>query len=57
VLLSVIDDVNDFADEDKLAAYFGMVPRVSNSNELVRHARITKNGPKIGRLVSVGGGL
>jgi transposase len=49
VLLSVIDDVNDFADEDKLAAYFGIVPRVCDSNETVRHGRITKNGSKIGR--------
>lgn len=49
VLLSVIDDVNDFADEDKLAAYFGIVPIVSDSNETVRHGRITKNGSKIGR--------
>lgn len=53
VLLSVIDDVNDFADEDKLAAYFGMVPRVSDSNETVRHGRITKNGSKIGRTTLV----
>jgi transposase len=49
VLLSVIDDVNDFADEDKLAAYFGIVPKVSDSNEKIRHGRITKNGSKIGR--------
>lgn len=53
VLLSVIDDVNDFSDEDKLAAYFGIVPRVSNSNETVRHGRITKNGSKIGRTTLV----
>jgi len=53
VLLSVIDDVNDFADEDKLAAYFGIVPRVSDSNETVRHGRITKNGSKIGRTTLV----
>jgi transposase len=53
VLLSVIDDVNDFADEDKLAAYFGVVPRVSDSNETVRHGRITKNGSKIGRTTLV----
>ena len=53
VLLSVIDDVNDFADEDKLAAYFGMVPRVSDSNETVRHGRITKKGSKIGRTTLV----
>jgi transposase len=30
--LSVIGDINDFADEGKLAAYFGIVPRLSNSN-------------------------
>jgi len=53
VLLSVIGDVNDFADENKLAAYFGIVPRVSDSNEIVRHGRITKNGSKIGRTTLV----
>ena len=53
VLLSVIGDVNDFADENKLAAYFGIVPRVSNSNETVHHGRITKNGSKIGRTTLV----
>jgi hypothetical protein len=26
-------DVNDFTDEDKLASYFGIVPRGSNSNQ------------------------
>lgn len=53
VLLSVIDDVNDFADADKLAAYFGIVPRVSDSNATVHHGRITKNGSKIGRTTLV----
>ena len=33
ILLSIIGDIRDFADEGKLAAYFGIVPRVSNSNE------------------------
>ena len=28
ILLSVIGDVNDFADEGRLASYFGIVPRV-----------------------------
>ena len=32
ILLSVIGDVNDFPDEGRLASYFGIVPRVSNSN-------------------------
>jgi transposase len=49
VLLSVIGDVNDFADSDKLASYFGIVPRVSSSNETDHHGRITKRGSKIGR--------
>lgn len=33
IFLSVIGDVNEFEEEGKLAAYFGLVPRVSNSNE------------------------
>jgi len=53
VLLSVIGDVNDFADEKKLAAYFGIVPRVSDSNGKIYHGRITKNGSKIGRTTLV----
>lgn len=53
VLLSVIGDVNDFADENKLAAYFGIVPRVSDSNGTIHHGRITKNGSKIGRTTLV----
>jgi transposase len=53
VLLSIIGDVGDFADEDKLASYFGMVPRVSDSNATQRHGRITKRGSKLGRLVLV----
>jgi transposase len=53
VLLTIIGDVNDFADENKLAAYFGIVPRVSDSNETVRHGRITKHGSKLGRTTLV----
>ena len=53
VLLSVIGDVNDFADEGKLAAYFGIVPRVSNSNETQHSGRITKRGSKLGRTVLI----
>ncbi|MCP4713381.1 MAG: IS110 family transposase [Planctomycetes bacterium] len=52
-LLSVIGNVKDFADENKLAAYFGIVPRVSDSNETIRHGRITKRGSKIGRTTLV----
>jgi transposase len=53
ILLSVIGDVNDFANEGKLAAYFGIVPRVSNSNETERSGRITKRGTKLGRTTLV----
>ena len=53
ILLSVIGDVKDFADEGKLASYFGIVPRVSNSNETERSGRITKRGSKLGRTTLV----
>jgi transposase len=53
IFLSVIGDVNEFEDEGKLAAYFGLVPRVSNSNETERSGRITKRGSKIGRTALV----
>ncbi len=53
ILLSVIGDINDFADEGKLAAYFGIVPRISNFNETERSGRITKRGSKLGRTALV----
>ena len=53
VLLSVIGSVEDFESESKLAAYFGIVPRVANSNERVNHGRITKRGSKTGRTTLV----
>jgi len=53
ILLSVIGDIHDFAEEGKLAAYFGIVPRVSNSNETERSGRITKRGSKLGRTALV----
>jgi transposase len=53
ILLSVIGEVKDFKTEDKLASYFGIVPKVSNSNERVNHGRITKRGSKMGRTALV----
>jgi len=53
ILLSIIGDIGDFADEGKLAAYFGIVPRISNSNETERSGRITKRGTKLGRTTLV----
>lgn len=52
-LLSTIGNVADFADEGKLAAYFGIVPRVANSNETERSGRITKRGDKLARTTLV----
>ena len=49
ILLSIIGDIADFADEGKLAAYFGIVPRVANSNKTEHSGRITKRGTKLGR--------
>lgn len=53
ILLSIIGDVNDFAEEGKLAAYFGIVPRLSHSNETEHSGRITKRGTKLGRTTLV----
>ena len=56
-LLSVIGNVNDFRSAKQLAAYIGIVPRVSDSNETVHHERITKLGSKIARTTFVQGSL
>jgi transposase len=48
ILLSVIGDVSDFPDESRLASYFGIVPRVANSN-----GPIHKRGTKLGRTALV----
>ncbi|AXH29630.1 hypothetical protein CGC45_03055 [Francisella opportunistica] len=53
ILLSHIGNVNDFANADKLASYFGIVPRVSNSNETEKTGRITKRGNKLARTTLV----
>jgi transposase len=53
ILLAVIGKVEDFDSEERLASYFGIVPRVSNSNETVHHGAITKRGSKLGRTTLV----
>ncbi len=53
ILLSVIGDVRDFPDEGRLASYFGIVPRVHNSNETEHSGHITKRGSKLGRTALV----
>jgi len=53
VFLSSIGNVSDFETPDKLAAYFGIVPRVSQSNETDHRGRITKRGNKLARTTLV----
>lgn len=53
ILVSVIGDITDFPNEGKLASYFGIVPRVNNSNETERSGRITKRGNKLARTTLV----
>jgi len=40
------DDIKRFSSAKKYAAYAGLVPWVQNSNEIVRHGKITKRGPE-----------
>lgn len=49
LLLSVIGNIDDFKTSGQLASYFGIVPKVSQSNETDKNRRITKKGSKIGR--------
>ncbi len=53
ILLAGIGNVDDFASADKLAAYIGIVPRVSQSNETDNRGRITKRGDKLVRTTLV----
>lgn len=53
ILLSVIGDVKRFANAGKLAAYVGIVPRVSDSNGTEHRGRITKRGSKLARTALV----
>ena len=53
IFLSAIGDVKDFATPDKLAAYVGIVPKVSQSNETDNRGRITKRGSKLVRTTLV----
>jgi transposase len=48
-----IGDIHGFADEKKLADYFGIVPRVSDSSETRHQGHITKGDNKLGRTVLV----
>ena len=53
ILLSRIGNVSDFDSADKLAAYVGIVPKVSQSNETDNRGGITKRGDKLMRTTLV----
>jgi transposase len=53
ILLSVIGDIDRFPSRKALDSYFGIVPRVRNSNDTIHHGRITKKGSKLGRTTLV----
>jgi transposase len=53
ILLILIGKVEDFSDESRLASYFGIGPRVSNSNEREHSGRIHKQGSELGRTALV----
>ena len=40
------DDIKRFANPKKYCSFAGLAPWVQNSNETVRHGKITKRGPK-----------
>jgi transposase len=49
----IVADIRRFDDPKKLAAYAGLVPWVSNSNQTVRHGHITKHGSALLRMAFV----
>jgi len=49
VFLANLGNMDDFANADKLAAYVGIVPKVSQSNETDNRGRITKRGNRLVR--------
>ena len=53
ILLSGIGNIDDFESADKLAAYVGIVPKLSQSNETDNRGRITKRGNKLMRATLV----
>jgi|JI10StandDraft_1071094.scaffolds.fasta_scaffold194869_2 transposase len=52
-LMAVIGDVSRFKTADELSAYFGLVPRISQSGEKAYYGRITKTGSSLGRWFAV----
>jgi transposase len=53
IMLNTIGPVTDFENEKKIVAYFGMAPRVAQSNETTHYGHITKQGNKLARTALV----
>ncbi|OFW26672.1 MAG: hypothetical protein A3H27_14145 [Acidobacteria bacterium RIFCSPLOWO2_02_FULL_59_13] len=53
ILLSAIGPIQDFPDPGKLTAYFGLAPRVEQSNQTEHHGRITRRGNQLARTTLV----
>lgn len=53
VFLTAIGNVKDFDNSDKLAAYLGIVPKVSQSDDTDNRGKITKRGDKLARTTLV----
>jgi transposase len=49
IFLANIADIENFDDTGKLASYFGITPRVHQSNDMRINGRITKRGSKLAR--------
>lgn len=52
-LLSAIGDVSRFASPQRLASYFGLVPRINQSADKCFHGHITKAGRSHGRWLAI----
>jgi transposase len=52
-MLAAIDDIERFASPQKLASYFGLVPRVYQSADRCYHGSITKNGNGNARALAI----
>jgi len=50
-IMSMIMDINRFADQEKLCSYFGLVPRVRDSGGKESHGHMTKTGDPMMRAV------
>ncbi len=53
ILVSCIANIERFPSEKHLASYIGLVPRVRDSGEVIKHGRITRQGNKIARTTLV----